>query len=138
MRAARPLTSLPSEPAILSSLSEECLSSQAARGWLHPTVAAIRWEEGKQQGQVPTPGEGAGDRISRSGSDPAGSRNVGLENVTLDSGPSPISSLLGGLIPGEQPFSSNTTGSWEGRGQGTNPEKDNTFACPPPPHPPAG
>lgn len=87
-----------------SKFSDERLSSQAAWGWLHPTVVAIRWEEGKQEGQVPTLEEGAGDRISCSDSDPAGSRNVGLENVTLNSGPSPNSFLLGGLIPGEHPF----------------------------------
>lgn len=70
---------------------------------------AIGWEGGKKEGQIPILGVGAGHRISCSVSSPAGPRNVGLEIVTLDSGPSHNSSLLGELIPGEQPLSPHTT-----------------------------
>ena len=83
--------------------------------------------------------EGAGDRISCSVSDPAVSRNVGLENVTLNSGPSPTSSPLGGLSFLESNLSPPIPqGPRKEGGQGINPEKDNPFACPPPSHPPAG
>jgi hypothetical protein len=58
----------------------------------------------KQEGQVSTLGEGAGDRISSSLPDPAGPGNVGLENVTLNSSPSPNPSLQERLIPGLHPF----------------------------------
>jgi hypothetical protein len=54
----------------------------------------------KQEGQVSTLGEGAGDRISSSLPDPAGPGNVGLENVTLNSSPFP------------QPFPAGETYSW--------------------------
>lgn len=65
-----------------------------------------RWEGRKQEGQVLTLGWGLGTRLAEAASlpNPAGPGNVGLENVRLNSGPSPNSSPL----VGEEPFLGHT------------------------------
>lgn len=111
-------------------------------GWLHPLLFSPSSPppgEREAAGTSPYIGGGGWARISCSLSNPAGPRNAGLEDVTLNSDPSSTPSPLGGLIPGEHPLSpQHHTVLGKTVGQGISPERDNPSACPPPSHPPAG